>query len=147
VKRAGSGSAGQSSESADPCQSVKDPEHCLYVNSVLVSTRTYTLLQTKYTSQCMGPSQLFAKCGSRSRHFQNKKIIKNVNFFQKCVTKKLHWVLHVIPVPAVLRIRIRIRIRNHRIHLFLGLLDPDPLVRGMDPDPASDPDPSINKQN
>jgi hypothetical protein len=30
---------------------------------------------------------------------------------------------------------------------FLGLLDPDPLVRGMDPDPASDPDPSITKQN
>jgi hypothetical protein len=29
-----------------------------------------------------------------------------------------------------------------RIHMFLGLLDPDPLVRGMDPDP----DPSIAKQ-
>jgi hypothetical protein len=28
----------------------------------------------------------------------------------------------------------------------LGLLDPDPLVRGMDPDPSSDPDPSIIKQ-
>jgi hypothetical protein len=28
-----------------------------------------------------------------------------------------------------------------RIHMFLGLLDPDPLVRGMDPDP----DPSIIK--
>jgi hypothetical protein len=37
----------------------------------------------------------------------------------------------------VLRIRMR-------IHVFLGLLDPDPdpLVRGMDPDP----DPSIIKQ-
>jgi hypothetical protein len=32
---------------------------------------------------------------------------------------------------------LRIRIRIHRIHMFLGLLDPDPdpLVRGMDPDP------------
>jgi hypothetical protein len=34
--------------------------------------------------------------------------------------------------------------------MFLGLLDPDPLVRGMDPDsdPALDPDPDrfiINK--
>ncbi len=31
---------------------------------------------------------------------------------------------------------LRIRIRIHRIHMFLGLLDPDPdpLVRGMDPD-------------
>ncbi len=36
-------------------------------------------------------------------------------------------------------------LRIHRIHMFLGLLDPDPdpLVRGMDPDP----DPSIIKQN
>jgi hypothetical protein len=31
---------------------------------------------------------------------------------------------------------------------FLGLLDPDPLVRGMDPDsdPAPDPDPSTYHQ-
>jgi hypothetical protein len=35
------------------------------------------------------------------------------------------------------------RIRIHRIHMFLGLPDPDPLVLGMDPDsaPDSDPDP------
>ncbi len=47
----------------------------------------------------------------------------------------------VLPVlVAVLRIRI------HRIHMFLGLLDPDPLVRGMDPDPSPDPDPSIIMQ-
>jgi hypothetical protein len=39
---------------------------------------------------------------------------------------------------AVLQIRIRI----HRIHMFLGPLDPDPLVRGMDPEP----DPSIIMQ-
>ncbi len=31
------------------------------------------------------------------------------------------------------------RSRIHRIHMFLGLPDPDPLVEGMDPDP----DPSI----
>jgi hypothetical protein len=33
--------------------------------------------------------------------------------------------------------------------MFLGLPDPDPLVRGMDPDqyPAPDPDPSIIMQN
>jgi hypothetical protein len=39
----------------------------------------------------------------------------------------------------------RIRIWIHRIHMFLGLLDPNPdsLVRGMDPDP--DPS-SIIKQ-
>ena len=41
-----------------------------------------------------------------------------------------------------------LRIRIHRIHVFLGLQDPDPLVRGMDPDPdpALDPDPSIIMQ-
>jgi len=41
-----------------------------------------------------------------------------------------------------------LRIRIHRIHMFFDLLDPDPLVRGMDPDPdpALDPDPSIIKQ-
>jgi hypothetical protein len=43
-----------------------------------------------------------------------------------------------------------LRIRIHRIHMFLGLLDPDPdpLVRRMDPDPdpAPDPDPSIIMQ-
>ncbi len=46
-----------------------------------------------------------------------------------------------ITKKAVLRIRIRIR-----IHMFLGLPDPDtdPLVRGMDPDPALDPDPDLS---
>jgi hypothetical protein len=41
-----------------------------------------------------------------------------------------------------------LRIRIHRIHMFLGLPDPDPLVRGMDPDPSLDPDsdPSIIMQ-
>ena len=55
-------------------------------------------------------------------------------------------------ITAVLRIRIRIWIQIPQIHVFLGLLDPDldpdPLVRGMDPDLAldPDPDPSIIKQ-
>jgi hypothetical protein len=45
-------------------------------------------------------------------------------------------------------LRIRIWIQIHRIHVFLGLLDPDPdpLVRGMDPDPDPDLDPSNIKQ-
>jgi hypothetical protein len=47
---------------------------------------------------------------------------------------------------VVLSAVLRIRIRNYRIHVFLGLLDldPDPLVRGMDPD--LDLDPSNIKQ-
>jgi hypothetical protein len=40
-------------------------------------------------------------------------------------------------ITSVLRIRIQIP----RIHVYSGLLDPDPdpLVRGMDPDPDLDP--------
>ncbi len=47
-------------------------------------------------------------------------------------------------IKAVFRIRIRI----HRIQVNFGLSGPDPLVRGMDPDPAlvPDPDPSIIMQ-
>jgi hypothetical protein len=37
--------------------------------------------------------------------------------------------LTIVQYLSVLRIRIR-------IHMFLGFLDPDPLVRGMDPDPS-----------
>ena len=42
----------------------------------------------------------------------------------------------------------RISVLRIRIHMFLGILDPDPSVRGMDPDPAPAPDvdPSITKQ-
>jgi hypothetical protein len=36
--------------------------------------------------------------------------------------------------------------RIHRIHVFFGLPDPDPLARGMDLDPALDPDPSVIMQ-
>ncbi len=35
-----------------------------------------------------------------------------------------------------------LRFRIHRIHMFLGFPDPDPLVSGMDPDP----DPSVTMQ-
>jgi hypothetical protein len=47
---------------------------------------------------------------------------------------------------SIARILTVFRIRIHRLHMFLGLLDPDPLVKGMDPDPlvkGMDPDPSI----
>jgi hypothetical protein len=48
------------------------------------------------------------------------------------------YIIGGVVLTAVLRIRIRI----HRIHMFLGLLDldSDPLIRGMDPDPALAPD-------
>jgi hypothetical protein len=56
---------------------------------------------------------------------------------------------HRAPIPhppflyareAVLRIRIW-------IHAFLGLPDPDPLVKGMDPDPDTDPSLSFGKSS
>jgi hypothetical protein len=53
---------------------------------------------------------------------------------------------HLAACAAPTLTRPVLRIRIHRIHTFLALLDPDPdpLVRGMDPDP--DLDPSITKQ-
>jgi hypothetical protein len=53
---------------------------------------------------------------------------------QKGGNRDQNWIEKV----AVLGIRIR------KIPMFLGLPDPDPLIRGMDPDPALDP--SIIKQ-
>ncbi len=54
-----------------------------------------------------------------------------------------HPVYYLKPVFWIL-----IRIQIHRIHMFLGLpdRDPDPLVRGIDPDQNPAPDPSIIKQ-
>jgi hypothetical protein len=51
-------------------------------------------------------------------------------------------ILHMTGVDKSIKPVLWIRIRIHRIHMFLGLPDPDPPVRGMDPDP----DPSINMQ-
>ncbi len=48
--------------------------------------------------------------------------------------------------PKTLVISTVLRIRIHRIHMFLGLPDPDPLVGGMDPEPAQDPDPDLEGQ-
>ena len=43
----------------------------------------------------------------------------------------------------VLLIELLAVFRIHRIQVFFGLPDPDPLVRGMDPDSDPDPDPCI----
>jgi len=73
------------------------------------------------------------------------------------------YIIGGVVLTAVLRIRICVRIQIHRIwihriwihriwihriHVFLGILDPDPdpLVRGMDPDPVPYLDPSNVKQ-
>ncbi len=49
------------------------------------------------------------------------------------------------PVPHFSFFKPVLRIRIHRIHMFLGLLDPDPdpLVRDVDRDRDPDLDPSI----
>ncbi len=62
----------------------------------------------------------------------------HVGHLQKNLQNKFQVAMFISWSWSVLRIRI------HRIHMFLGLQDPDPLVRGMDPDPA--PDPSIIMQ-
>jgi hypothetical protein len=51
----------------------------------------------------------------------------------------MDFLILLIVFHPVLRILIRIR-------MFLDLLDPDPLVRGIDPDPDQDLDPSTTKQ-
>jgi hypothetical protein len=58
----------------------------------------------------------------------------------------LHLLQQKKKLQPVFWIRIRIGIRIHRIHMFKGPLDPDPLVRDMDPDLDPAPDPSIIKQ-
>jgi hypothetical protein len=85
-----------------------------------------------------------------------------------CTAVPTHWLRPRNPSPspafgliyevAVGRPRSVLRIRIHRIHMFLGLLDPDPdpSVRGihrihmflglLDLDPDPDLDPSITKQ-
>ncbi len=50
---------------------------------------------------------------------------------------------HLKLINVELRPALRIRIQIRRIRMYLDLLDPDPLVRGMDPDP----DPTIINQN
>jgi nucleoside-diphosphate-sugar epimerase len=56
-----------------------------------------------------------------------------ISTFAHLIRFAFHTVSHLKPV-----LLIRIRIRIHRIHMFLGLLDPDPdpLARGMNPDPS-----------
>ncbi len=49
------------------------------------------------------------------------------------VSAFLYWLLPVFQICI------------HWIHMFLGLPDPDPLVRGMDQAPDPDPEPSITQ--
>ncbi len=92
------------------------------------------------------PDPNFSHPGSRIRE-------KEFKYFNPKKFSKLSeiWSGLFVPDPVFLPSRIPVlRIRIHRIHVFLGLLDPDPdpLVTGMDPDPdpALDPDPSIIMQ-
>jgi hypothetical protein len=64
--------------------------------------------------------------------------------YRKKFTNTVSFLFQIPPYRTYLPV-LRIRIRIHRIHMYLGLLDPDPdpLVTSMDPDP----DPSIIMQN
>jgi hypothetical protein len=80
----------------------------------------------------------------RIQAFSRPEIKRSIIFILNIVS----WVysytsINDLQKKAVLRIRIQIRIR---IHIIIGLLDLDPLVRGMDPDANPAPDPSITKQ-
>jgi hypothetical protein len=68
-----------------------------------------------------------------TKHIYKKLKITAINYLDTILQ-------NIVPISVPDRIRI------HRIHRILGLPDPDPLVRGIYPDLASDPDPSIIKQ-
>jgi hypothetical protein len=67
--------------------------------------------------------------------------VTKTNFFFIAFAPFLKWWLPVFILYFAL-FRTVFRIRIHRIHIFLAHKNPDPLVRGMDPDP----DLSIIKQ-
>jgi hypothetical protein len=69
-----------------------------------------------------------------------KALSSHILWITVCITVQYnrHYGLK-IPWKVASNIRTPVlRIRIHQIHLFLGLLDPDPdpLVRDMDPDPS-----------
>jgi hypothetical protein len=79
---------------------------------------------------------------NRSQNFKkpdtnapNAAFYRNLVLIRSLIFKKLLEKLHVF--QTVLPIR---------IHMFLGLPDPDPLAGGLDPYPDLDPDPSIIMQ-
>ncbi len=83
--------------------------------------------------------------------FFTRKFVITISKYSQLQTYEYLWPKKFnMHITAVLRIRIRnrIRIQIPRIHVFLGLLDPDtdPLVRGMDRDPDPNLDPSNIKQ-
>jgi hypothetical protein len=72
---------------------------------------------------------------------QNRKFLPSLRYRYTAATGYETFSGYQVPVPNFQAVS---RIRIHRIHMFLGLPDPDPLVKGMDPNPA--PDPSNIKQ-
>jgi hypothetical protein len=60
-------------------------------------------------------------------------------FDKRWCTSKIMRRVRTVPVLSIIIIT---SVGIRRIRMFLGLLDPDPLVRGTDPDPAPDPAPN-----
>jgi TATA-binding protein-associated factor len=83
------------------------------------------------------------RCVARARNLGARLLGKLASFIMRPMpgiqyTQEMESPLDMLLSKALFRIRI------HRIHVFFGLPDPDPLVRGMDPDPALDPDPDLS---
>ena len=143
MKIEGSGSINQKHGSADPDphQNVTDPQHCCEPNPKIFGrvhfqkstctqnaafhtrAKTLPILHTKHRQKCKRKS-IFAPSGPLKTSFLVKK---------------------PVPVPMNPLVKNRgikvadVIVENSvRIHKFLGPLDldPDPLVRGMDPDPS-----------
>jgi hypothetical protein len=85
------------------------------------------------------------RCVARARNLGARLLGKLASYIMRPMpgiqyTQEMESPLDMLLSKAVFRIRIRI----HRIHVFFGLPDPDPLVRGMDPDPALEPYPDLS---
>ncbi len=108
----------------------------MYCTLVTVSS----ILQNKLVLVCVVTRTILENSGWDMNAADVKKAERERKaYWKKLVREGLSWVQNRAEVPepdAKIRWEPVLRIRIHRIHMFLGLSDPDPLVRGMGPDPS-----------
>jgi hypothetical protein len=133
--------------------------------SMLLSNKDYQFALDRMScihNHCRstGTSQTFLSCHMSSPEikFKDKRVgterLARIRWSFRAVAKNIYQSESGVDHCCCFRIRISIYCRypvlRIRIRVFLGLQDPDPLIRGMDPEPdpalVPDPDPSIIMQ-